>query len=966
MMRHKTGWKGKIPAMVLSMVLLAGMLPVSVMHVMAASKNEDGAEYFDTNTIVVDDKNPDVKISCQAVGKNPVTGEAASLKAKVEKDTDVIRRNPVSDVDENTRLIYNGAVAAEIEIQEANFLADDVSVSVKRDGTELGPEEMSGCLSPWRTDEEKDRTLCEAILAEDGDYEITVAYTDKSEKDMMDSSDEFQGEPSQKFYTSNVITVDTVKPVVEVSYIGGNARNIHYYDTDRTATIRITDRNFRPDEILVNISAVDVQDQEISFEHSDLLSWIDWIQDSEDENSWIAKIPFHMDAAYTVDIVCKDLAGNEADPYETDHFVIDKEAPDSAGMTISYADQVKDWKDPLHYFSYQDSVTIMLTSEDDISGIDSVTWIYQQESGTSTEKNVAGRSQTIERKDMTFSNEGKRATASFSLTAAEAEQFRGNISFTATDMAGNTSDIKRDENRVNIVDNISPTRIVSYSPAKRVVDAATLLTKSSYTYEEENTNSILYYDGNVTVTFKIAEANFYAEDVVINVNGVRQKPSDWKQNGDEWTGTVILSHDGEYQVTMDYADRSTNRMKSYVSEKIVIDTEKPTISVSNIRANSANKDEKYGFTITASDTADHLDAETFLPVLTAVTQNESGAYEKKEIALGDISVDESNQIYSVSVDNLPEDAVYTLSCKVKDMADNECKMMMLEDGKEYESVSFSINRRGSAFFADADTEFLAQQYYVYSVKNDIVIHEINVDPIEHYAVKLNGTELKEGKDYKTFISSRDGEWSKRTYDVKKSLFEKEGDYDIVIESVDKAKTASYSDIKNLKISCVVDQTAPIVAISGLKENGRYQTEEQTVTAIPTDDGGKLRSFKAVVFDKNGEPLKDKEGKDISTRIELVKDELDTYLARNDGKVSFTIPKGTDHQVQIVCDDYALHPDGVSTNKSDEIFSGVTVSRDHVTVTNVDDTNPHRTIPWIIMMIGAEVVITILAWRKKML
>ena len=92
---------------------------------------------------------------------------------------------------------------------------------------------------------------------------------------------------------------------------------------------------------------------------------------------------------------------------------------------------------------------------------------------------------------ISFSNEGKRATASFSLTAAEAEQFRGNISFTATDMAGNTSDIKRDENRVNIVDNISPTRIVSYSPAKRVVDAATLLTKSSYTYEEENTNSIL-------------------------------------------------------------------------------------------------------------------------------------------------------------------------------------------------------------------------------------------------------------------------------------------------------------------------------------------------------------------------------------------------------------------------------------------------------------------------------------------
>lgn len=42
---------------------------------------------------------------------------------------------------------------------------------------------------------------------------------------------------------------------------------------------------------------------------------------------------------------------------------------------------------------------------------------------------------------------------------------------------------------------------------------------------------------------------------------------------------IILSGDGDYWVTMDYTDRSTNEMKTYQSEKIVIDTINPVVSV---------------------------------------------------------------------------------------------------------------------------------------------------------------------------------------------------------------------------------------------------------------------------------------------------------------------------------------------------------------------------------------------------
>lgn len=1083
MVNFETKQKKKVLVIILTIALLSGALPGTAVSTAASSGNHTDAytekvseaddghikECSDSNTIVLDDKDSGIKISCRAAGESPITGEAASLKEKVERDTDVISRRSVEDADENTRFIYNGAVTAEVEIGENVFSADDISVNVKRDGIELTQEEKDMYVSAWEIDRENEKRSCEVTLAGDGDYEIAVICTDEHENDIDDSTDEFLQKSGNKSYTSNLITVDTVKPVINVSYSGGSARNTSYYDEDRTAMIKITDRNFRPDEIAVDISAVDVQEQKIPFDASKLTSWSDWTQDGEDENTWIAAIPFHVDAAYTFDISYVDLAGNYADEYEEDSFVVDKSAPDSGKMVISYTDEVKSWKDLLHYFFYRDFVTVTLISEDDISGIDYLTWTYQQESGTGTGENVTERTQTIERKDITFSNKGKQAAASFTLTATTAEQFRGNLSFTATDMAGNTSDVKRDEDRIDIVDNISPTRVVSYSPAKQVVDASTLLKKSSYTYEEESTDSILYYDDDVTAIFKITEENFYPEDVVIKVNDVRQEPTDWNQEGNVWTGTITLSGDGDYRVTMDYADRSANTMKSYTSEKIVIDTvnsyvsvaynvpvrendgityydgdvnatvviseenfyaedvsvtaskdggmpfpisvnwedsssdvhkgtfclnedgdyfvtvngrdlsmnrmeeytsgqitvdtEKPTVSVSNIRANSANKDKKYGFTITAGDTADNLDAETFEPVLIAVTRNRSGAYEVKEVRLGDILTVESGRIYSVSVANLLEDAVYTLSCKVKDMAGNESTVMLLEDGNEYGSVSFSVNRNGSTFIADENTEFLAEQHYVYNVQNNVVISEINVDPVENYTVKLNGTELKEGRDYTTFVSGGNEEWSKRTYDVKKSLFEEEGDYDIVIESVDKAGTAAYSDIKNLRISCVVDQTAPIVTISGLEENGRYRTKEQTVTAMPTDDGGKLRSFKAVVLNGNGEPLKNKEGEDISTRIELSGEEFERYLDKHAGKVTFTVPEGQENQVRITCDDYALYPDGVSTNKYDEIFSGITISSMKSAVINADEEKPDQTNCWMIAA-AAGIAIALLVLGKR--
>ena len=1277
--------------------------------------NRSKSEKEDNIIRIVDNIAPIVDISYTPVDKK------TALKSMVEKDTDSeITRATVEkeNVNDDTRFIYDGAVKATIKVKEANFFDKDAIITLTRDGKKIysGPvtkaksEKGSYSISEWKK-AGQDTVSCEITFEKDGDYQLKMDYSDSSDNEMSYTSDEYENKEGTKEYTSNIITVDTVKPQVKVTYDNNSAKNGNYYKNNRTATICVTERNFRPSEVDFSAISKNVQGKNVTYQYSDLKDWDDWKLVNKNTSTWAAEVPFNVDARYDVNFKYTDLAGHNLEKDFADAFIVDKEAPNLNDMKISYSTHIKTWQKVLHaitfgYYSYKEEVEVTLTAKDDISGIDYLTWTYKQEANTSS-VNVKGRTETISRKDLTFSEDGKTATGKFKLKATNKEQFRGSISFIATDMAGNDSQVKNDSERVNIVDNISPTRQVLYPQAKQIVDADTLLTKSEYNYGE-GTNSILYYDGDVTVTFKVTEANFYAEDVDIRVNNKEQAPTNWQQSGDTWTGSITLSGDGDYVITMTYTDRSTNQMQTYQSEKIVIDTinpvinvsygngdvkktagerqyfnkvqtatisitehnfraddvaavvtakdvngadvsvtdfarylsnrgnwtrngdvysanitydtdanytfdidykdlalrnaadykedqftvdktapsnlkisysepvknqtigalpyrfykqlvtvtisaedntsgvehfvysyrkasgvssvnaelidaalansqitkngskftssftiprsalgnnnqfngtvdfvahdtatnttdlkdssrtvvdnisptasvtynkpvqevngisyysgkidvtvqineanfyaedvqisvakdgangnamtaswsnnstdvhtgtfslsedgdyiitinytdrstnkmetytskqltidtKHPTIHVSNIKANSANKDETYGFTITATDTADNFTSKEFKPVLEAVTRSENGSYEKKEIPLGDINTNKNNQEYSITVENLEEDGIYTLTCSAKDLANNEYKKFTLDDGEEYESVSFSINRNGSTFLINKDTENLINQYYVYDVNEDLVISEINTDPVENYTVKLNGKELEEDTEYTTETSSPEDEWSVRKYTIDKDLFDTEGEYNIVVESVDKTETSAYSDVKGLNLSWVVDQTAPIVAVSGLENDGRYKTKEQVVTAIPTDDGGKLKSFKVVVSDKN----KKNSSKSGTTLVDLTGDKLEKYLDENDGKVTFKVPEGYQENVRIICTDYAAHKNESETNTYDKVFSKVTVSPSNVVIFYANKPLFYGSIAGVIVVLGGGIIFFI--WRRR--
>lgn len=522
-------------------------------------------------------------------------------------------------------------------------------------------------------------------------------------------------------------------------------------------------------------------------------------------------------------------------------------------------------------------------------------------------------------------------------------QLNGTVKFPAYDR-GEESVSLIDPSRI-VVDNISATATITY-----------------YNYVQAD-NGSSYYDSYIEATIEINEANISSGDIIVTVtkDGISYPLSvSWKDNKvDFHTGSFALTEDGDYIVSIQYMDKSGNVIAEYTSDKLTLDTTAPSIKISNIKNNSANKDASYGFVIEVNDT--NLDIASIKPVLSVVKQTDEGIFQVVEIDMGEATVVVDGQTYIYQVENLPDDGLYTLTCEVKDMSANEMCQIVLDDGQSYDQVRFSINRNGSTFgCGNAFTEELISQYYTYSVDEDVVIAEVNVDPIKEYRVTLNGKELVEGTDYTSIQTEKDDEWNKCSYTINKALFEAEGEYSIIISSTDKTDTVAFSDVKNMTVAFVVDRTEPVMTISGLEDGGRYQTDAQTVTLIPSDEGGRLNELKVNVLDFNGNPLTDENGGNASVRFDMSGDELLKYLEENDGKVTFTIPEGLNNQVQIICNDCAANADNLP-NEYSKLFQRVTVSRNQLVIFFANKPLFYGTIAGVLALI---ILMTILLKRKK--
>lgn len=745
---------------------------------------------------------------------------------------------------------YNNAIDVKFTVTEANFYPEDIKVTVTKNGEVFDFGDIT-----WGEKDEEDKSIGIFTLnasedhSDDGHYVITVEYTDRSNNEMVK-------------YVSDIHTIDTTAPVINVEYQNTEVKNTlkdsedkdrDYFDKTQTAVVTIEEHNFASDEVEFSIVAKDVTGAELDAET--LHNKSEWTVDSTGDIHTIT-ITYSGDANYTFDAAYTDKATNAAEDYAEDYFTVDKNAPE-LGVVVYDPEFKEVVLNAITFGFYKEKVTVTLTATDPISEVHSFLYSYLNADGVSS-VNAELIKQVIEAADIKYSENRDIATTTFEIPKAalgDDNQFNGTVEFTATDRAGNESVTHKEKNRV-VVDNIVPTAKVIYS-------------------EAINTEGkISYYDGDIDVTIKVTEANFYSKDVKVKVSKDGKETNisrdvKWKDNSvDEHTGTFTLTEDGDYIVTIEYSDKSGNVMKTYKSEQLTIDTDikAPTLSINGVGhsgdSGAYNKDVtvSYSFEDVNYDTNNIRLTRTKFDTVEDVTSEFVGT---------NITADGGSGSFQIP-SKVANDGIYTLTVNMADKANHTTESRM----------TFTVNRYGSVYVYDNYLASLIKdggQFITIKGDNKVAITEDLI--INEY----NACELK--KDSLKILITRDGEvvdadytwkqvngnsgWYQYAYTIDAENFKEDGVYKISLSSkyntVDSEDNESTSVPENSfktngeeiidTMSFVVDTKAPeirnvINLDKKVADKDAIKDGKLTVKYTVIDIGG-LKSIQIIV---NGEKL----------------------------------------------------------------------------------------------------------------
>ena len=190
---------------------------------------------------------------------------------------------------------YNQDRTATIVVTERNF--DESACEF----ITTGP---SPSISGWSHN--GDVHTATVTFSADGDYTFTFRTTDRAgHTTAYDRTDEF--------------VIDQTNPVISVVYDNNNAQNGYYYQDARIATITITEHNFSGADVVTSMTA---NDNGTGIATPSVNGW------SSGNDANVATISYNYDGEFTFGMNYTDLAGNPAEAYGEDHFVIDLTDPE--------------------------------------------------------------------------------------------------------------------------------------------------------------------------------------------------------------------------------------------------------------------------------------------------------------------------------------------------------------------------------------------------------------------------------------------------------------------------------------------------------------------------------------------------------------------------------------------------------------------------------------------------------------
>ena len=382
----------------------------------------------------------------------------------------------------------------------------------------------------------------------------------------------------------------------------------------------------------------------------------------------------------------------------------------------------------------------------------------------------------------------------------------------------------------------------------------------SVSYDNNTANHEFYYKEGRRAEISIEEKNFRSDLVDYSVlkDGGREGHGSALSSfsGGEGRGVSELHHqasisyeeDGDYQFNIRVKDLAGNEALAYPEDHFVIDRTAPSLTISDILNESANKGEvspkiSYGDRYLDQDALSlkligevHGEHELShqqggsisiartdalnLPMQKSMEETESQKQKQEEkegiVYQSSAGGEEGN----LSFQNFPEepdtDDVYRLFAKIVDMAGNETT----------EELWFSVNRFGSTYLLSDRAKALQGTYQ--KEGEEILISEINADEVLSSALTLYRNEekhaLSEGTEYQTTRSGGNGKWYRGDYLIKKDNFDKEGLYHLQISSQDKAGNLASTEQteRGAELRFGIDRTPPRILLSNVDNQGVYR------------------------------------------------------------------------------------------------------------------------------------------------
>ena len=388
-------------------------------------------------------------------------------------------------------------------------------------------------------------------------------------------------------------------------------------------------------------------------------------------------------------------------------------------------------------------------------------------------------------------------------------------------------------------------------------------------YDNNSVRNGNFYNKERNATVTVIDRNFDVSR--ISFTGNAQKTGNWFAEDGKHSIVISFTEDGMYALGVTAMDKAGNVAEPYTEAEYIIDMTAPVVELLGIE--DANRG-------------------TVAPVITCCDENFIEEGVQFELVRTDgrtldntytvedyISGEKTGLKFSYrNFDTMKEtDGIYTFTITVTDKAGNVSKPI---------ERTFSVNRYGSTY----DMSQLTELNGTYTSRvGDIVFHEINVDDITQDKVEITilrnnvPTRLEQGKDYTIeTISAGAKKWSEYRYTIKKEVFEQDGEYSVLVVSVDRAGNINENngEEKNAMISFCVDKVAPNVIIISPAEQTVY-SQASLDASLEIRDNYKLSSVKILL-----------NGKEIP-------------FGRNGSIYTFTVPESDSRQnLQIVATDAA--------------------------------------------------------------